>query len=180
VGRLVPVKQFDVLIEVAAGVKQRHPSLEVVIAGEGYERQRLEEQVRALGASDWIHLPGRIRDEEVVDLFRRAWTVASASLREGWGLTISEAAACGTTAVATRIVGHLDAIDDGETGLLGADVPKMIECLDRVLRDEELRVRLSKAAAERAALLTWEKEALGVLRVLARDAIRRRELESRR
>jgi len=180
VGRLVPVKRFHLLIDALVAVKPRHPTLEAVIAGEGYERPRLERHVRAAGAESWIHLPGRIPDEEVVDLFRRAWTVASASAREGWGLTISEAAGCGTTAVATRIVGHLDAIDDGRTGLLAGDQAEMVECLDRVLGDDELRIALSKAACERASALTWERSGLGILEVLAREAIRRRELESRR
>lgn len=180
VGRLVPVKQFHALIDAVLHVKRLHPALEVVIAGEGYERAHLEERVRSARAEDWILLPGRISDEAVVDLYRRAWVVASASAREGWGLTISEAAACGTTAVATRIVGHLDAIDDGHTGLLASDPAEMVECFDRVLRDEELRVRLSGAAVERASWMTWERSALGVLEVLATDAMRRRELQSRR
>jgi glycosyltransferase involved in cell wall biosynthesis len=176
----VPVKRFHLLIDALLAAKRRHPMLEAVIAGEGYERPGLERQVRDAGAQDWLHLPGRISDDAVVDLYRRAWVVASTSAREGWGLTITEAAGCGTTAVATRIVGHLDAIDDGRTGLLAADQDEMVECLDRVLRDEELRIALSKAACERASALTWERSALGVLEVLAREAIRRRELESRR
>lgn len=180
VGRLVPVKQFHVLIDLVVRVKRLHPELEVVIAGEGYERDHLEERIHAAHAESWIRLPGRISDEEVVDLYRRAWAVASASAREGWGLTISEAAACGTTAVATRIVGHLDAVEDGHTGLLASDSAEMVECLDRLVRDEELRIRLSKAAAERASGLTWERSALGMLDVLAADAVRRRELQSRR
>ncbi|MEX2031261.1 MAG: glycosyltransferase family 4 protein, partial [Dehalococcoidia bacterium] len=180
VGRLVPVKQFHVLIDAVVQLKLRHPTLEVVIAGEGYERDHLEEKIYAANAESWIKLPGRVSDAEVVDLYRRAWAVASASAREGWGLTITEAAACGTTAVATRIIGHLDAVDDGTTGLLAKDPADMVECLDRVVRDDVLRARLSSEAVERASWLTWERSALGVLEVLARDALRRRELQSRR
>jgi len=180
VGRLVPVKQFHVLVDTVVRLKRLHPTLEVVIAGEGYERERLEDRIHAADAEDWIKLPGRISDKEVVDLYRRAWAVASASAREGWGLTISEAAACGTTAVATRIVGHLDAVEDGHTGLLASDPAEMVECLDRLVRDQALRVALSTAALERASWLTWERSALGVLEVLAADAIRRRQLRSRR
>ncbi len=57
---------------------------------------------------------------------RRAWVVASSSAREGWGLTLTEAAACGTPAVATRIAGHADAVRDGRSGLL---VPGTAEAL---------------------------------------------------
>ncbi len=66
--------------------------------------------------------PGRVSDEELVDWYRRAWVVASSSQREGWGMTLTEAAACGTPAVATDIAGHADAVVDGESGLLVENV----------------------------------------------------------
>ncbi len=68
---------------------------------------------RASAPSDWISLPGRVDDATLLDLYRRAWVVASTSAHEGWGMTITEAAACGTPAVATRIAGHADAVVDG-------------------------------------------------------------------
>ena len=50
VGRLVPVKRFDVLIDALAAVKARRPDLRAVIVGEGYERDALERQIAELGA----------------------------------------------------------------------------------------------------------------------------------
>ena len=121
VGRLVPVKRFDALIDALADVKPRRPDLRAVIVGEGYERDALERRIAELGAGDWISLPGRVDDATLLDLYRRAWVLASASRHEGWGMTITEAAACRTPAVATRIAGHSDAIVDGTTGLLVDD-----------------------------------------------------------
>ena len=60
---------------------------------------------------------------ELLDLYRQAWVVASASAHEGWGMTLTEAAACGTPAVATRIAGHDDAVLHERTGLLVDDGP---------------------------------------------------------
>ena len=171
VGRLVPVKRFDLLIDVLVALKASHPALEAVIVGEGYKRDELEAQRYAARAEDWIHLPGRSDDDEVLDLYRRAWVLASASAREGWGMTITEAAACGTPAVATRIAGHVDAVDDGTSGIV-VDRDEFVGALDRVLRDEELRTRLSRGAADHAARFTWEATALGTLEVLAADALR--------
>ncbi len=179
VGRLVPVKQFEVLVDVLVELKKQHPQLEAVIAGEGYKRDELEAARHAARAEQWLHLPGRVTDDEVVDLYRRAWVVSSASAREGWGLTITEAAACGTPSVVTRIAGHLDAVEDGTTGLLVDGRDGLVAGLDRVLRDEALRNRLSKAAYERASGMTWEASALGVLEVLAAEAIRRRSSSAR-
>ena len=142
VGRLVPVKNFRRLIEILAHVHERIPSLETVIVGEGSERSSLEARLRELGADGYVSLPGRVGPDELVDLYRRAWVVASTSTREGWGLTVSEAAACETTAVATRIPGHVDAIDHGITGMLGDRDEDLEHQLETVLRDPMLRRRL--------------------------------------
>jgi glycosyltransferase involved in cell wall biosynthesis len=173
-GRLVPVKRYDYLIDVLTEVKARHPQLEAVIVGEGYERERLEHQRHQAGADDWIHLPGRIDDDELLELYRRAWVLAGAAAREGWGMTMTEAAACGTPAVATRIAGHRDAVDHDRSGLLIDDRDEFVGALAAVLGDEALRSRLSEGALAHAARFTWEATALGTLEVLAADAIRRR------
>ena len=126
VGRLVPVKRFDELLRALAKVKTDQPDLEAVLIGEGYERAALEALRAELGADDWVHLPGRVPDEELVSWYRRAWVVASTSQREGWGMTLTEAAACGTPAVATDIAGHHDAVVDGESGLLVDDLGQLL------------------------------------------------------
>jgi glycosyltransferase involved in cell wall biosynthesis len=96
VGRLVPVKRLPLLIEALVRLKVGLPDLKAVLAGEGYERPGLEALVRAHGAEHWIELPGFVDDDALVDLYRSAWVVASSSLREGWGMTVTEAGACGT------------------------------------------------------------------------------------
>jgi glycosyltransferase involved in cell wall biosynthesis len=172
VGRLVPVKRFHLLIEALAAIRERHPGLRLVIAGEGYERDNLEHQISELGASDWITLAGYLDDDEVLALYRKAWLLASASAHEGWGMTITEAAACGTPAVATRIAGHSDAIVDGATGVLVDDTPELARALDRLLADDTLRARYGQAALEHATLFTWGATARGTLEVLAAEALR--------
>ena len=176
VGRLVPVKRYDRLIEAMARVHAEHPTAELVIVGEGYERPALEEMVQRLGAGSWVSMPGRLDDDEVIDLYRRSWLVASSSAREGWGMTVTEAGACGTPAVATRIAGHEDAVVDGETGVLADpnDVDDLAAKIDAVLSDEVLRKTLAEGALERAAELTWDATARRTFEVLAGEAARRR------
>lgn len=123
VGRLVPVKRFDLFIEAMVALREIHPALEAVIVGEGYERPTLEAQIAAADAGQWFSLPGRLPDAELVSAYRRAWVVGSTSSHEGWGMTLTEAAACGTPAVATRIPGHEDAIIDDESGFLVSTLP---------------------------------------------------------
>ncbi|HEX5613654.1 MAG TPA: glycosyltransferase family 4 protein [Acidimicrobiia bacterium] len=172
VGRLVPVKRFHLLVEALATVRERMPTLRAVIVGDGYEREALERRIRDHDASEWLTLPGRLTDDELVDVYRRAWVLASASAHEGWGMTITEAAACGTPAVATRIAGHADAIVHERTGLLVDDPEQLASALARVLADDAVRQRLGAAAREHAARFTWGATAYRTLDVLARQTSR--------
>jgi glycosyltransferase involved in cell wall biosynthesis len=172
VGRLVPVKRFDLLIRAAVAARREVPRLRLVIVGEGYEREALEAQIAQLGAQDWIELRGRVDDDGLLAAYREAWIVASTSLREGWGMSLSEAGAMGIPAVATRITGHVDVVDDGISGLL-VDDADVAGALIRVLRDPELRNRMGQAAAERARRLSWTATATELMRLLAADALAR-------
>lgn len=85
-------------------------------------------------------------------------------------MTLTEAAACGTPCVATRIAGHLDATVDGEAGLLGTTDAELVDHLVAVLTDAELRERLGRGAIKRAGELTWEAAAIATFEVLAATA----------
>jgi glycosyltransferase involved in cell wall biosynthesis len=89
-------------------------------------------------------------------------------------MTITEAGASGTPAVATRIAGHIDAIAHEHSGLLVDRREDFVLALDRVLSDAELRERLSGGAVEHASRFTWAATARGTLKVLVADAGRRR------
>jgi glycosyltransferase involved in cell wall biosynthesis len=174
VGRLVPVKRFDQLIRALATVRERIPTLRAVIIGEGPQRFELEKLRSELGAESWLTLPGRVTDGELIEWYRRAWVVASTSLREGWGMTLTEAAACGTPAVATSIAGHTDAVVDGKTGLLVHGFDEMAGALERVLSDDRLRDRLARGALERARWFTWGTTARLALEALLEETVPRR------
>lgn len=170
VGRLVPVKRFEWFIDAMAKLRAEQPALRAVVVGEGYERPELERRVRAAGAEDWLTLPGRLSDNALVDLYRRAWLVVSTSSREGWGMTITEAGACGTPAVATRIAGHEDALVDGTSGTLADTVDDVVTAAGAILADDELRARLSRGAIEVSRQFSWEETAHLAFSALAAEA----------
>lgn len=172
VGRLTASKQFDRVIRVVAQLRERAPA-RLVIAGSGTERDRLESVVSALGAEDWCVLAGRLDDDALAALYQRAWVLVSASTAEGWGMTITEAAACGIPSVVSDIAGHADAVADGETGHLAARDDDFVGALEQLIVDHRHRERLGEAARARAARLTWERTAYDTLAVLA-GALRRR------
>lgn len=170
VARLVPVKNFARLIRIMVRVRAAVPNAYLSIVGDGYEREQLNDLIGELGAHDYIRLLGHLDDDDVMDLYQSAWVVASASIREGWGMTLTEAAASGTPCVATDIAGHRDATVDGVAGLLGSTDDELVDHLVAVLTDADLRERLSKGAIERASQLTWEAAAIGTFEVLAATA----------
>jgi glycosyltransferase involved in cell wall biosynthesis len=176
VGRLAPVKRYDVLIRAADVARRRlGRPLRLEVVGEGFERPLVESVIDELDAGGWVTLRGWVSEAEKIDLYRRAWIIASASAREGWGLTLTEAAACGTPAVASRIGGHEDAVIDGVSGVLAPGDPVALgTAMARVLGDQQLRARLSRGAIKRAAQLDWTAAATELMRVVAAEVSQRR------
>ena len=128
-------------------------------------RPALEARIATHGAQDWITLSGRLSHEQLVAEYQRAWLVSSASLAEGWGLTLTEAAACGTPAVATDVSGHRSSVVDGVTGVL-APLDRLGEVMADVLLDDARRDQLAAAGLARAQTLTWDASARGILAAL--------------
>jgi len=174
VGRLEPVKCLDRLIRAVAGARRHVPTLTLTIVGSGHLRRDLESLVDHLGLTGAVTFAGHVSDDELLRLYRRTWMVASSSAREGWGMTLTEAAACATPAVATRIAGHVDAVDHGVSGLLAGDDRELTEHIVAVAADREVRDLLGAGALARAARFTWEATATAILGALADEALGRR------
>ena len=174
VGRLAPVKRFGLVLDAMERVHARVPEAQLVIVGDGPLRPELEQRVQHRAAREgWITFAGHVSRDDLRRQYRRAWVVTSASIAEGWGLTMTEAAACGAPAVATDISGHRCSVVDGVTGVL---VPpdRLGDALADLLIDHERRERMRAAGLARAATLTWESSATGLLDVLARVVRQRR------
>lgn len=173
VGRLVPVKRFDRLIRAVVEARRSAPELELKIVGTGPDRSDLEALIEELDAGSFVHLAGRVTDEELVASYQSAWAVASASVREGWGMTLTEAAACGTPSVATRIPGHVDALAEGKSGLLADDQADLARQIARIATDGQLRQRLTTGALEHAGNFTWDATATKIMEILVDEALGR-------
>lgn len=172
VGRQAPVKRFVDLLEQVREARERVPDLSLTLVGDGPERGAIEHWIRDHDAG-WVTLAGRVERNVLRDHYRRSWIVASASLAEGWGLALTEAAGCGTPAVATDISGHRCSVLNGRTGVL-APLGELGRAIAEVLSDEELRTRLSTEAERRARTLTWDALAVGVLEPLHAQVVRPR------
>ena len=134
--------------------------------GDGPERDAIESWVSANDAGSWVVLRGRVDGDELLDAYRRAWVVLSASHAEGWGMSFTEGSACGTPAVATDIAGHRGAVVDGETGILTGE-DGLGTALAELLSDDARRAAMGMAGVAHASGLSWTAVAARHLELLA-------------
>jgi glycosyltransferase involved in cell wall biosynthesis/O-antigen/teichoic acid export membrane protein len=165
-GRLVPHKRVEYVLEAAASLRPSFPSLEVHVVGQGPWDEQLKHRAHAIGLDDVVTFHGHVDDDTKMDLLARSWALALPSVNEGWGLAVMEAASVGTPAVAWRAGGLAESVVDGTTGLLADDVEGFTKSLHGVLSDRTVRDRLGEAARERAARFSWDATAAEMERVL--------------
>ncbi|HWP65480.1 MAG TPA: glycosyltransferase family 4 protein [Candidatus Limnocylindria bacterium] len=176
-GRIEPYKRTELLVDAVA----RIPGARLVVAGSGTAMEALRAHVERSGCGERVELLGFVDEAEKVRLLQEAHVVATASRKEGWGLTVVEAAACGTPSVAFDVPGLRDAIRNGETGLLvpADDADAFAAALRRVLEDAALRERLAAGAIAWARRFTWDNAAEAIGRLID-EAIAARQGRERR
>lgn len=158
VGRLAPVKRFDLLIEAFAAFRGRHPEATLTLFGDGAERSALERVAENLGVADAVAFAGYV--EDVASRLRDADMFVCTSAREGFGNAIVEAMAAGVPVVSVDCpFGPAILLRDGEAGRL---VPKpsaatVAEAMAVVAGDAELRARYVHAGRMVAATFTVER-----------------------
>ncbi len=157
VSRLVPHKRLDIAIRSLTALRRRVPDVLLVIAGSGYAETDLRRLARDLDVEGHVDFRGWVEEEHKHRLMAQAWVMAAPSRKEGWGLSVIEAAAHGTPSVAFRCAGGLtESIVDGQTGLLvDGGVPEYAAALERLLVDHELRRALGTAAVAHATGFSW-------------------------
>jgi glycosyltransferase involved in cell wall biosynthesis len=152
VGRLTSNKRPDHAIEAFRALKGVLPDARMEIVGEGPLEATLRETLPP-GA----RLRGRLPREELDDLIGRSHLILMTSIREGWGLVVSEANALGTPAVGYDVPGLTDSILHKQTGLLSAPNPRALAetALSLLKRPGEYK-GLSENAAAHGAAQTWD------------------------
>ena len=166
-GRLSPYKQIDRVINVINKVRATVPEARLEIIGEGPDEARIRNVISSLPDGSWVSLRGRVSENELVDAYQRAWVAASASRSEGWGMTLTEAARCGTASVASNIPGHVDAVSNGVSGYLFDNDDEFEKHLVSLLSSLDNAISLGESASEWSSRFTWEKAATESFRVLA-------------
>jgi glycosyltransferase involved in cell wall biosynthesis len=160
-GRLKQYKGVDHLLSIVPDLRRNFPDLRVEIAGTGDARPALRHQAEKLAISDCVSFHGRVDDEERLRLYQEAWVTCLPSFKEGFGLTIPEAALCETPTVGYDVPGIRDAIVDGKTGRLVpyGDRRALCEAFREILGSDNLRAKLGTQARSHYANFSWENAA---------------------
>lgn len=160
IGRLAPSKRYDHAISALAALRRTHPDATLELIGSGRSERALRAHAAGLGVEDAVHMRGNLDEAGKIEALDRADVLVGTSVREGWGLTVTEAAARGTPSVVYDIPGFRDAVVDGSTGLLTAPAPgALAQAVSGLLGDPELYDRLRTAARERVRAVTHEMTA---------------------
>ncbi|WP_343791404.1 glycosyltransferase [Dokdonella soli] len=148
VGRLVPVKNHRLLVEVMPALVAGHPGLHVVLIGKGELEQALRAQVSALGLGEHVRFAGERAD--VAQLLPALDIFAMPSLSEGLSIALLEACASGLAIVATDVGGNGEIVTDGSTGLLvpSGDAQALRIALGDLVADPARRASLGAAARD--------------------------------
>jgi glycosyltransferase involved in cell wall biosynthesis len=148
-GRLFPVKDYSLMVEIAKLVVAQSDMVDFVLAGDGPERHRLEEKARNAG------LHGRFRflgHQDDMDLFYKSLDVyINTSLHEGIPMSVLEAMSYGLPIVAPKVGGFPEIVEEGISGYLIDDRDPSVfsaRCV-RLLSDQEEREKMAKAARQR-------------------------------
>ena len=176
VGRFSPEKGLRYLMEAIPSVAARLPGVRVLLVGsdEG-EDGEFHAMARRLGVTDAVEFGGLVERATLPAIYAAADVLVVPSLAEGHPLAPIECLACGTPVIASDIPGLNETISEGENGLLvpARDAGALADAMCRVLGDEELLGRLTRAARPSVVRFAWEPR-VGELAELCAELRRRR------
>ena len=159
VGRLRKYKGAQHLIRAFPLVLSRVPEARLRIVGDGPYRDVLKSLARSLGIESRVEFLGALSHRDKVAVLNQALVATAPSPKEGWGLTVIEANACGTPVVASRSPGLVESVRDQETGILvpHGDAQALADAIVSLLTDRPRRLRMAEAAIRWARGFTWER-----------------------
>lgn len=148
VGRLAPVKGLRVLLAALARARETRPDLRLTIVGDGEDRAHLEQLAEPMGEA--VRFTGYLSQAEVAERLAQADAFVLPSFAEGLPVVLMEALAAGKTAIAPRVAGVAELIEDGRTGYLmhAGDVDGLTKALEQLAADPKAGQALGAAGRE--------------------------------
>lgn len=167
ISRIDSNKGHDMLIDAFAIVSKQIPDVDLIIGGGSPNPKQRELDIKAniqrmvdeKGLQEIIHIIGYVPDELMAPYYRQSEMFALPSLFEPFGMTTTEAMACGTPVVASKFGGIKTVINTGENGVLvdPTDAQEFADAIVDLLKDPKKANRIGEAGAETVqSYLSWE------------------------
>ncbi len=165
VGTLEPRKNLPRLINAFAELPDALTSEFdlVLVGGSGWDT---DETMRAIRAHSFVHAPGHVSDEELLDLYRGATLFAYPSLYEGFGLPVLEAMAAGVPVLTSNLSSLPEVAGTAALYVDPTSVASIGAGLRRVLTEPALREQLAHAGRIRASRFSWERFTSEILEIV--------------
>ncbi|MBI4972698.1 MAG: glycosyltransferase family 4 protein [Candidatus Omnitrophica bacterium] len=180
VSRLVKMKRVDLSIRAMSIITSKCPEAKLAIIGYGKEEKNLRQLVKKLYLEKNVFFVGKDQalffkktsDDVKVDLMQQAWALLFPSVKEGWGMVVTEANACGTPAIVSNVTGLKDSVVNEKTGIILSKNPteqEMASAISKIINDNAFRAYLFKNASDWSRKFDWDesfkqfKTAVGIL-----------------
>jgi glycosyltransferase involved in cell wall biosynthesis len=147
-----------------------HPEVKLFVVGDGPLLKKLPSWLKAHGLDGKVELTGYVSAARKYELLSSSLALLQTSYKEGWGLTVMEAAQLCKTTIASDVPGLRDSVRDGKTGILfpSGDAAACASAMEKVYSDAELRASLGQNAKRYAESFSWENSARETLELLER------------
>lgn len=173
VARLVPTKGVDVLISAFSMIADYWPNLDLLIAGDGSERERYQQMIAAKGLEQRVRLLGAVCHDQALALMKGAAIQVIPSREEAFGLVALEALDQGQTVIASKVGGLAEILSDVPgVRLVPPDNPTALACALVEARVGDIPLHAGKPRADVLGYYTWERIAALYLDIFGIDCIR--------
>jgi glycosyltransferase involved in cell wall biosynthesis len=165
VGRLVPYKCADVVIDAISRLdKHLQNKIQLVIVGDGSEKDNLEKQVQELNLNEVVHFAGWVNQKDTAEYYSQADIFCFPSIREFGGAVVLEAMACGLPCIVANNGGIAEYVTE-ETGFKIEPISReyltqeLTQKIRQLVEDDQLRENMSLKAVERVQEFEWSQKA---------------------
>jgi glycosyltransferase involved in cell wall biosynthesis len=159
-GAMRPMKRTLDAVKAFELARDRQPGLKLSVAGDssGSYGEKVLKYIEKSRHAEGIKILGRVSSDERVRLMRESAVILVTSIKEGWGLIVTEANSQGTPAIVYDTDGLRDSVKDGETGMLvrSGDIFTLGNSIHELLADRKTHTRLSTKALEDSRQYTFK------------------------
>ena len=177
VARLVKMKRADLCIRAFKLVVKKYPNAKLAIIGNGPDEKRLEDfveseklQKNVIFVNKNNFFIDKNKGDIKVKLMQESWAHILPSVKEGWGMVVTEAAACGTPSIVTNVTGLRDSVVKNKTGLIINSSPtpeELTNAIISMIENKKMRDQMSKESIKWSKNFNWDKSYLEFKKIIS-------------